>query len=82
MKDKILEAFEGEKLFFLDGFDNAIIGIEEYSLRVIYSVKKGLVSHKKMNPKMTREEIIETFFYKYIHVSKEENSPIWSLDAF
>lgn len=40
MIDKILEWFPEEELLKIDGFDDAIIGIEEHSMRLVYSVKK------------------------------------------
>ena len=40
MLEKILEQYEGEEILIADGFDNAVIGIDESSMRLIYSVEK------------------------------------------
>lgn len=40
MIDKIIEAFEDESFLKVDGFDKAIIGVDEFSLRLVYSVSK------------------------------------------
>jgi len=40
MLDKIIEWFPEEEILKADGFDNAIIGIDDTSMRLIYSVNK------------------------------------------
>jgi hypothetical protein len=42
MKSKILEWFPEEEILIADGFDDDIIGIDEHSMRVIYSISKCL----------------------------------------
>jgi len=39
MKEEMLDRYFEENLLIADGFDDAIIGIEENSMRIIYSVK-------------------------------------------
>jgi len=40
MLENILEWFPEEEILIADGYNDAIIGIEEGSMRVIYSVSK------------------------------------------
>ncbi len=40
MIDKILEWFPEDELLKIDGFDDAIIGIEDLDMRLIYSCSK------------------------------------------
>lgn len=40
MIDEILEQYEDETFLKADGFDEAIIGVDETQMRLIYSVKK------------------------------------------
>jgi hypothetical protein len=40
MIDKIIEHFEDVTFLKADGFDAAIIGVDEISMRLIYSVSK------------------------------------------
>lgn len=42
LRDKIIEAYPDDAICFFDGFDDAILGIEDESMRVIYSTKKAL----------------------------------------
>jgi len=43
MLDKILEWFPEEEILKADGFDEAIIGIDDTSMRLIYSVNKCII---------------------------------------
>lgn len=40
MLEKILEWFPEEEILKADGYDDAIIGIDDSSMRLIYSVSK------------------------------------------
>ncbi len=42
MIDSIIENYYEEEFLKADGFDAAIIGVEEHSMRLIYSVSKCL----------------------------------------
>jgi hypothetical protein len=42
MLKRILESYSDEEFLKADGFDKAVIGVDEHSLRLIYSVKKCL----------------------------------------
>lgn len=40
MIDKIVEAYDEETFLKADGFDEAVIGVDDKSMRLIYSVSK------------------------------------------
>ena len=40
MIDKIIELYDDEEFLKADGFDKAVIGFDETTMRLIYSVKK------------------------------------------
>jgi hypothetical protein len=40
MIDEIIEQYQDETFLKADGFDEAIIGVDETTMRLIYSVKK------------------------------------------
>ena len=59
MLDKIFRMFPEEEILKADGFDDAIIGIDDTSMRLIFSVNKCieiLVSEEDLN-----EEGFRTF---------------------
>ena len=58
MLDKTLEWFPEEELLKADGFDDAIIGIDDSTMRLIYSVSKCIDILKK---DMSEEEAVEYF---------------------
>lgn len=77
MLDIILESYPEEKLKKADGFDKAIIGIDDSSMRLIYSVSKCIKILKK---DMSEEEAIEYFDYNVKGAYMGEKTPIWSVD--
>ena len=77
MLDKILEWFPEEEILKADGFDDAIIGIDEYSMRLIYSVSKCI---DILSIEMTEEEAVEYFNFNVIGSYVGEKTPIWCLD--
>lgn len=77
MLDIILESYPEEKLLKVDGFDKAIIGIDDSSMRLIYSVSKCIKILKK---EMSEEDAIEYFDYNVKGSYMVEKTPIWSVD--
>jgi len=47
MKEEILNRYFEENLLIADGFDDAIIGIEQDTMRIIYSVKKCVLKMQR-----------------------------------
>ena len=65
MLDKIIEWFPEEEILKADGFDNAIIGIDDTSMRLIYSVNKCieiLVSEENLN----EEDALEVCYFTFV----------------
>jgi hypothetical protein len=77
MLDKILDWFPEEDILKADGFDEAIIGIEDYSMRLIYSVSKCIEVLKK---DMSEEDAIEYFEFNVKGAYVGEQTPIWCID--
>ena len=77
MIDKILEWFPEEDILKADGFDDAIIGIDEHSMRLIYSISKCI---EILSRDMTEEEAIEYFEFNVNAAYFGEKTPIWCRD--
>lgn len=80
MLQYIIDNFEGEEILVADGFDNAIIGIDEASMRLIYSVSKCI--DILISEGMTEEEAREHFNYNVSGAYVGEKTPIWCNDEF
>lgn len=78
MLEKILEMYQDEELLLADGFDDAVIGIDEKSMRLIYSVKKCLDILESQGMKMI--DAIEYFDYNVKDAYVGEKTPIWCED--
>lgn len=78
MIDKIKEWFPENELLTADGFDNAIIGIEADSGRIIYSVSKCIEILIKNG--MDEEEAVEYFEFNVSGSYVGEKTPIWCID--
>lgn len=79
MLGKILERYDDVVFLKADGFDNAIIGVDEQSMRLIYSVKKCI---DILCVDMPEEEAIEYFYYNVNSAYVGEKTPIWCFDIF
>ena len=77
---EILDNYEYESFLIADGFDDAIIGVEESSMRLIYSVKRCI--EILMSEDMTYEDAIEHFNYNVSGGYVGEKTPIWCQDNF
>jgi hypothetical protein len=79
MINKIIEHYPEEDFLKADGFDKAILGIDEKSMRLIYSVSKCI---KILMKNMTREESIEYFDFNVAGAYMGKKTPIWCYDNF
>jgi hypothetical protein len=77
MIDKILEWFPEDEILKADGFDNAIIGIDDSSMRLIYSVSKCI---EILSQDMDEEDAIEYFEFNVAGAYVGEKTPIWCRD--
>jgi len=79
IKEWILETFDDEELLFVDGFDDAIIGIDHASLRIIYDVQLMCIAlaEEGMEPEDIRDHIDFNVLNAYVG----EKTPIYMLSA-
>ena len=77
MIKEIIEHYEEETFLVLDGFDKAIIGVDEKNMLLIYSVKKCL---KILEKDMNYEDAIDYFYYNVVGSCKSEKKPILCFD--
>lgn len=80
MLEKILEQYEEEEILIADGFDNAVIGIDVSSMRLIYSVEKCINILIEQGMDMT--EAVEYFEFNVSGSYVGEKTPIWCEDLF
>jgi len=79
MIEEILEMYPDDEFLKADGFDAAIIGLDERSMRLIYSVKKCIDILIK---DMSDEEAIEYFEFNVSGAYVGDQTPIWCYDNF
>ena len=83
MSSRLLEGiknyYEDEEILTADGFDNAVIGIDDKTMRVIYSVTKCIeIMMTEMD--MSMEESMEFFEFNVKGSEVGERTPIWCED--
>ena len=81
MIDQLIDLYPEEELLIADGFNGAIIGIDEKSMRLIYSVKK-CIEILIVDQLLTEEEAIEHFEFNVAGSYMGEKTPIWCYDNF
>mgnify|MGYP000547275406 CR=1 FL=1 len=79
MLETILEIYQDEDLLIADGFDEAIIGIDDSSMRIIYSVAKCIHILEK---DMETIDAVEYFGYNVKGAYVGDKTPIWCEDFF
>jgi hypothetical protein len=79
MLERILEWFPEDDILKADGYDKAIIGIDDASMRLIYSVDK-CIRILIEDEGMTEEDAIEHFHYNTKCAWVGEQTPIWCTD--
>jgi len=79
MLDEIVENFYDEEILKADGFDDAVIGIDEGSMRLVYSVSKCI---EILMEDMSEEDAMEHFSYNVSGAYVGEKTPIWCMDMF
>lgn len=80
MLNEIVEYFYDDEILKADGFDDAVIGIDQNSMRLIYSVKKCIEILVLQG--MSVEEAIEYFDFNTKGSYVGEKTPIWCDDMF
>ena len=79
MITNILEEYYDENILKADGFDEAIIGLDESGMRLVYSVSKCIEILKQ---DMTEEDAEEYFSFNVSGSYMGEQTPIWCEDRF
>jgi len=77
MINKIIEVYEDENFLKADGFDDAVIGVDESKMRLIYSVKKCI---EILSKEMSEDEATEYFYFNVCGSYVGEKTPIWCMD--
>ena len=77
----IAERFFEHDILKADGFDEAVIGIDEKSMRLIYSCMKCIEILMKRD-KMKFDEALEYFNFNVEGAYVGESTPIWCSDIF
>jgi hypothetical protein len=77
--DEILERYQDESFLKADGFDEAIIGVDEKEMRLIYSVSKCI---EILCRDMSEEDAFEHFSYNVSGTYMGDKTPIWCYDIF
>ena len=79
MIEQIIEQYYEEEFLQADGFDDAVIGVEENEMRLIYSVSKCL---KILEQDMTELDAMEHFTFNVSGAYVGDKTPIWCWDNF
>lgn len=79
MLDNILASLPDEEFIIADGFDEAVIGVDTSSMRLIYSVNKCIEILKR---EMTEDEAIDRMSFKISGAYVGEKTPIWCEEFF
>jgi len=77
MIDSIIERYPDESFLKADGFDEALIGVDNKSMRLVYSVSKCI---QILCRDMNEEDAIEYFDYNVSGAYMGEKTPIWCDD--
>ena len=75
--ESILEKYPDETFLKADGFDDAILGVDESSMRLIYSISKCI---DILMEDMSDEDALEHFYYNVSGSYMGEQTPIWCDD--
>lgn len=79
MIDKIIDCFPEDEFIKVDGFDEAIIGVDINTMRLVYSVSNCI----KILMQYMSEEDAEDYFYLNVHGSYiGDKTPIFNTDDF
>ena len=80
MLEIIIENYQDEEILKADGFDDAVIGIDTDSMRLIYSVQKCIEVLTEEG--MDEIDAVEYFEYNVLGAYVGEKTPIWCNDFF
>ena len=75
--DRLVTRYPEETFLKADGFDNAILGVDENVPRLVYSVSRTI---KILSKQMSEEEAIEYFYFNVVGAYVGEKTPLWVFD--
>lgn len=75
--ESIIERYQDETFLKADGFDEAIIGVDERTMRLVYSITKCI---QILCRDMNEEDAIEYFSFNVSGSYMGEKTPIWCND--
>ena len=81
MLDLIIEQNPEDEFLKADGLDEAIIGYDDFSGRLIYSMTK-IINILIEDDGMTEEDALEHYYYNIHGGYVGEKTPIWCNDYF
>jgi hypothetical protein len=81
MLDIIMEQNPEGEFLKADGLDEAIIGYDDQTGRLIYSMSK-IIDILIINDEMTEEDALEHYYYNIHGGYLGEKTPIWCCDYF
>lgn len=73
--DRIIDFYADEDFLTIDGLDDAVLGVENYSMRLVYSIEKCIKILKKQG--MSEIEAIEHLNQNVIEKDMGERTPIF-----
>jgi len=78
--ESVIEIYPDKDLLIAEGFDEAVLGIEEDTLRIIYSVSKCIEIIEAQG--MPEQEALEHFYFVVTSSYVGKKSPIFCFDEF
>ena len=75
----IISYYEDEELLLADGFDDAVIGIDESTMRIIYSSGK-CIEILMLQSEMLLDQAVEFFEFNVKGSYVGDKTPIWCED--
>jgi hypothetical protein len=79
MLEQILESYPEETFLKIDGHDNAILGVDETTMRLCYSVNKII---ENLMVDMDEDEAVEYYDFNIAGAYMGEQTPILVQDRF
>jgi len=79
MLETILNAFDDDTFLKIDGHDNAVIGVDLKSMRLIYSVNEII---KNLKNDMSEEDAVEFYEFNIAGAHFGDMTPILCEDYF
>ena len=73
---EILEVYQDEELLMVDGFDEAVIGVEALKMRLVYDINKMRTILVERD-KMTFEEAMDFLDHNVLGFYVGEQTPIY-----